>query len=148
MNRREAIHGLGALAFGVAMQSAPSAVYGREQSPAATPPSAELLPFEVAGIRPIKADAVPPEDNSTREPTRLFAFASWVCFDCETSENTHVIVFTARLEPCNEPIRPMPDNSSTEFAPAARVPDEFSAIGRAIELQILIAGANPQRYFL
>jgi len=51
MNRREAIHGLGTLALGVAMQSAASVGFGREQNPAATQSSAEPLPSEVAGIR-------------------------------------------------------------------------------------------------
>jgi hypothetical protein len=51
MNRREAIHGLGALAFGAAMQSAASAGYGREQNSAATHASAQPLPSQVAGIR-------------------------------------------------------------------------------------------------
>lgn len=87
MNRREAIHGLGALAFGVAMQSAPSAVYGREQSPAATPPSAELLPFEVAGIRLVHSQIARAATDLSRSVSppylfnhavRTFLFASLI----------------------------------------------------------------------
>src|ERR1700738_1427008 len=47
MNRREAIHGLGALAFDATMQSAAWAGSGRQQNPNAVEP----LPSEVAGIR-------------------------------------------------------------------------------------------------
>jgi hypothetical protein len=50
MNRRAAIRGLGALAFGVAMQSASAAGSGIELSPPETWPSGDPLPSEVAGI--------------------------------------------------------------------------------------------------
>ncbi len=51
MNRREAIHGLGALALGATMQSAAWAGSGRQQNPTPTQPAAPPLPSEVAGIR-------------------------------------------------------------------------------------------------
>jgi len=51
MNRREAIQGLGAFAFGVAMQTAAPASFGMEQSPPTARPSGGPLPSEVAGIR-------------------------------------------------------------------------------------------------
>jgi hypothetical protein len=51
MNRREAIHGLGALAFGATMGSAPRAGSGRQQNPTVPQLAAEPLPSEVAGIR-------------------------------------------------------------------------------------------------
>jgi HD domain len=51
MNRREAIHGLGALALGVAMQAAASGDSGIEQSHTETQSPGYPLPSEVAGVR-------------------------------------------------------------------------------------------------
>jgi hypothetical protein len=51
MNRREAIHSLGALAFGVAMEGAASAGSAREQKRQTAQFAAEPLPSQVAGIR-------------------------------------------------------------------------------------------------
>jgi 5'-deoxynucleotidase YfbR-like HD superfamily hydrolase len=87
MNRREAIHGLGALAFGVAMQNATSAGSGREQNPSATQSAAEPLPSEVAGIRLVDsriARAATDLSRSVSPPylfnhaVRTFLFASLI----------------------------------------------------------------------
>jgi hypothetical protein len=51
MNRREAIHGLGTLVCGLAIQSAAAVGSKMEESPSATQSSVEPLPSEVAGIR-------------------------------------------------------------------------------------------------
>jgi len=87
MNRREAIHGLGALAFGVAMDSAPSQGSGRERNSAAIQSSGEPLPSKVAGIRLVDSRIARTATDLTRSVSppylfnhaiRTFLFASLI----------------------------------------------------------------------
>src|ERR1700674_3093911 len=78
MNRREAIHGLGALAFGATMQSAAWAGSGRQPHPTATQRAAEPLPSEVAGIPRVdsKVERTAPELSRSFSPPYLFNHAA------------------------------------------------------------------------
>jgi hypothetical protein len=74
MNRREAIHGLGALAFGATMQSAAWTGSGRQQNPTATEP----VPSEVAGIRVVDSKIARAATDLSRSfsPPYLFNHAA------------------------------------------------------------------------
>jgi hypothetical protein len=78
MNRREAIHGLGALAFGATMQSAAWAGSGRQQNPTAPQLAAEPLPSEVAGIRVVDSKIARTATDLSRSfsPPYLFNHAA------------------------------------------------------------------------
>jgi hypothetical protein len=87
MNRREAIHGLGALAFGATMRSVPRAGSGTQQNPTTTQPAAEPLPSEVAGIRVVDSEIARAATELSRSfsppylfnhAARTFLFASLV----------------------------------------------------------------------
>ena len=77
MNRREAIHGLGALAFGAAMRSAPSAVSRTQQKAALTQSATEPLPSVVAGVRLVDSEVarMATELSRTVYPPYLFNHA-------------------------------------------------------------------------
>jgi hypothetical protein len=77
MNRREAIHGLGTLACGLAIQSASSDDSGMKQNRSATQSSVDALPSEVAGIHLVDSKIARSATDLSRSvsPTYLFNHA-------------------------------------------------------------------------
>jgi hypothetical protein len=87
MNRREAIHGLGALAFGVATQRAASAGSVPERNLAATQSATPSLPSIVAGVRLVDSEIATQATKLSRtvsppylfnHSVRTFLFASLI----------------------------------------------------------------------